>query len=357
MNFVYYYWISTIEGIGAAKIKQIIDFFGSIENAWHGSMNDFISIKGIRDTLVDKIIKRRNLHKLLDEIESYKLKGIELLSIADNEYPENLRTIYDPPYILYVKGKIKRCSRYLAVVGSRNCTQYGRMAARNISRDLSEYNIGIISGMARGIDTQAHLGALEGNGFTCAVLGCGCDVVYPPENKKLMDAILERGAVISEYPPGTTPNPYNFPARNRIISGMSHGTLIVEAGEKSGALITADLALEQNRDVFAIPGSIFSSTSRGTNSLIKEGAKPVTDVFDILCEFNIECKNKVKNNNYDLTAKEKAVFEVVNDSPVYIDELLQKVSLKINELNSAITSLELKGMLKVLPGRYIVKTG
>lgn len=357
MDLIYYFWLSTINGLNSKKISRIIEYFGELKDAWQGTYEDFLSIKGITPSLAESIIARRNGDKLLKEISDIESKGINIITIDNKEYPEKLKDIYDPPFILYIKGELSRCSRYIAVVGSRKCTAYGRMVAKNISKLLSDYGIGIVSGMARGIDTEAHLGALDANGITWAVLGCGCDVVYPPENKNMMEEIEKKGAIISEYIPGTKPYPSNFPARNRIISGLSDGVLVVEAGEKSGALITVEFALEQGRDVFAIPGSILSKPSMGTNKLIKDGARMVTDVTDILEEICIEY-NVLGRANSDimLTTGEKILLDIISNSPIYIDDLVQNVALRVGEVNSIITSLELKGMIKILPGKYAVRT-
>lgn len=355
MNQIYYYWLSTVEGIGHIRMKQIMDYFGSLQDAWCAKPEDFRCIPGLPDKIINQIFIRKG-QDMIREIEGYKNKGIDIVTIECSEYPERLKEIFDPPYVLYFKGMFKECKKYVAVVGSRHCTSYGRMVARNITRELCSYDIGIISGMARGIDTEAHIGTLEGRGFTCAVLGCGCDIAYPPENKKLMMEIESSGTVISEYPPGTGPSPYNFPARNRIISGLSDGVLIVEAGEKSGALITANFALEQGRDVFAVPGSILSSPSKGTNLLIKDGAKLVTNIEDILSELGIEERESKKTNNVCMTPGEKALMDIIEDNPLYVDELFRKISLKVGEVNSLLTALEIKGLIKILPGRFVVRT-
>lgn len=355
MNPVYLYWLTTIEGIGVKRIRQILEYFGTAENAWIGTSKEYKNIKGIREDIIDKIIKKKDYDKLLNEIEGFMSKGIRMAAIDSSEYPGRLKNIYDPPYILYMKGEYRECTKYIAIVGSRKCSSYGRIAARNISKQLAEVDIGIISGLARGIDTEAHRGALEGSGFTCSVLGCGCDIVYPPENRKLMMEIEENGAVITEYPPGTAPSSFNFPARNRIISGLSDGVLIVEADEKSGALITANYALEQGRDVFAVPGSIFSNMSRGTNSLIKDGAKLVSGIEDILDEFGLEYKDGGRDDGCSISEREQKVLSIVGDCPLYIDDLARKTSYKVNEVNSILTALELKGVVRVLPGKFVVK--
>lgn len=356
MDLIYYFWLTTVEGLSTRKILKIVDYFGSIEGAWDGSYNDFLHIDGITPKLADKIIKRKDEKNLLKEIGDIESKGINIITIDNDKYPEKLKTIYDPPCILYSRGNMKKCLGYIGVVGSRKCTQYGRFIAKTISRLLCDYGVGIVSGMARGIDTEAHLGALSGGGFTCAVLGCGLDIVYPPENKKLMEEIVREGIVFSEYPPGTEPYQSNFPARNRIISGLSDGVLVVEAGEKSGALITADFALEQGREVFAVPGNIMSEPSKGTNALIKDGAKMVTDVADILCEIGIDFEIKnIDNAGHSFTPKEKMLLDVISNSPIFIDDLIESVSLKVNEVNSILTLLELKGFIRVLPGKFVVR--
>lgn len=355
MNLLYYYWLTSTEGISTRRIFDIIGLFGSIQGAWSGNYEDFCRVKGISSALADRIVDRRNEKKLLKEISEIELKGINIITIDSEEYPENLRNIYDPPLVLYYRGKLNKHPGYIGIVGSRKCTQYGKAASRNISQSLSKYGVCIVSGLARGIDTAAHMGALDENGVTYAVLGCGLDIVYPPENKRLIQDIMRRGAVISEYTPGTKPYPGNFPARNRIISGLSDGILVVEANEKSGALITANFALEQGREVFAVPGSIYCETCKGTNSLIRDGAKIVTDIRDILVELNMDTKEMDECMNV-FSEAEKMIVDIISSSPVSIDELFQKASLKVNEINSLLTTMELRGIIKVLPGKYIVRT-
>lgn len=354
MNEIYYYWLSTIEGVGIRKISEIMKHFGSVRDAWKAGRDEFLAIDGISHETADKIMSSKDEVRLSGEIKNIKSKGIKIITIEDDEYPENLKNIYDPPVMLFSKGKFKKCRKYIGIVGSRACTSCGRTIARTIARQLAMYDIGIISGMARGIDTQAHLGCLECGGFTCAVLGCGCDVVYPPENKGVMEEIVKTGSVISEYPPGTEPEAFNFPRRNRIISGISDGVLVVEAGEKSGALITVSFALEQGRDVFAVPGSILSNCSRGCNMLIRDGARPVMGVEDILNELEIDIADK-KTENYEFTSEEKMIADKIGDSPVFLDVLISRVSMRASRVNSILTSLELKGAVKILPGKYIVR--
>ncbi|HBM73992.1 MAG TPA: DNA-protecting protein DprA [Clostridiaceae bacterium] len=355
-NIIYYYWLSTVKGLNTRKAASIIEYFGSLKEAWLAGADDIMKIDGISDSMCQKIIQRRDADRLKKEIESIALKGIKILTIDDEAYPKRLKEIFDPPHVLYIKGNINNDLKCIGIVGTRKCTQYGRIVAREISKLICEYNIGVISGMARGIDTEAHIGALEEGGYTCAVLGCGLDIVYPPENSKLMCSIEKYGALISEYPPTIQPFARNFPARNRIISGMCDAVVIVEAGERSGALITADFALEQGRDVYAVPGSILSNVSKGTNHLIKEGAKPLTDISDILYELNIESKTADRGHyGENLDIREKMIVDALSDCPIHIDDLMRRLSLRVSEINSVITCLEMKGIIKILPGKYIVK--
>lgn len=357
MNLLYYYWLCTAKDITPRKMKEIINYFGNIKNAWNGNFNDFKSLKCLRPEIISNLLERRNIESLTKEIDNIRRKGIDLLSIEDDKYPWRLKNIYDPPFVIYTKGSFRNSNMYLSIVGSRKCSAFGRVIAREFSKKLSQQGVGIISGLARGIDTEAHIGALDGDGFTCAVLGCGCDIIYPPENANLMSAIEKDGYIISEYPPGTQPFSWNFPARNRIISGLSDGVLVVEASEKSGALITVDYALEQGKEVFAVPGSILSSMSRGTNLLIKEGAKMVMCIEDILNEYGMEYTIEESIAETDnISKKERLILEIINDSPIHIDDLIKKISIRIGELNSLLTSLELKGIIKILPGKYIVKS-
>ncbi|KPU43923.1 hypothetical protein OXPF_20880 [Oxobacter pfennigii] len=353
-NLLYYYWITTIKGISTRKIYKLLEYYGDIKSLWNTIPGELKDIPGMPETLAYNIINRRNENTLLKEIKEIKSKGIDIITVDSENYPENLKNIYEPPIVLYIKGSFKECRAYLGVVGSRKCSSFGKTITRNMAKGLAEYGIGIISGMARGIDTQAHFGALDSDGYTCAVVGCGLDIVYPPENKLLMKEIINRGAVVSEYVPGTQPYAYNFPERNRIISGLSDALLVVEAGEKSGALITVDFAIEQGKDVFAVPGSILSSISKGTNKLIKDGAKIVTDIDDILEEFKIDIKyNNI--NEEKLSEAEKMILSEIENAPVQADKLLHKMKLKIGEFNSVLTSLELKGIVKVLPGKYVIR--
>lgn len=291
--------------------------------------------------------------------------GIRIVTISDDEYPELLKEIYDPPLALYIKGRLD-FDAGIGVVGSRRASLYGLTCARNFGRELSLRGMAIISGFARGVDTSAHRGAIDAGGKTFAVLGSGLNRIYPAENENLIPKILEyKGGIISEYPLDTGPLPHNFPRRNRIISGLSSGVLVVEAAKNSGALITADCALEQGREVFALPGKVDSETSSGTNNLIRQGAKIVVSVDDILEEFTgIRRIAPAESDNISghgapaealLGAEEKVLLSFLADEPKSIDELLDNSRFPAARLNSLLLNLELAKIIKRLPGQQFVK--
>ena len=282
----------------------------------------------------------------------------------DPDYPELLLQIPDPPPFLYLYGRLEQKASAIAVVGSRMATRYGVSVARRLSADLAACGLTVVSGMARGIDTAAHDGALLGGGRTIAVLGSGLDRIYPTENQRLARKIGQNGAVISEFPLLTEPEPHNFPVRNRIISGMCYGTVIVEATKKSGSLITARLANEQNREVFAVPGSIQSFKSTGTHTLIKQGAKLVENAQDVLEEiagavFLNNTQNDIRprpaNEPIELTPEENVVYRNLDPYPVHIDDLGRKTAIAPGKLSSLLLALELKGMVEQLPGKFFTK--
>ena len=286
--------------------------------------------------------------------------GVSFVTYWDPRYPKRLKQISDPPVLLYVRGTLPtEDEAMVAVVGTRVPSAYGRLVAANLSRDLVTEGVTVVSGLARGIDTVAHKAALEAGGRTIAVLGSGLDVVYPAENRALAAEIAKAGAVISEFPLGTQPDATNFPRRNRIISGMSAGTLVVEAGEKSGALITAQLALEQNREVFAVPGNVTSERSRGTNRLIKQGAKLVENVQDILDELRPQLRGLLREAEaaprVAMSGSEKTVYEVLGDEPKHIDDIATELGQPSGQVLATLLSLELKNLVLQLTGKYFVR--
>ena len=363
-------------GIGPRAATKLLESFGSAERVF-GSRRRELEALRLRPETVDSIIARDTFDKAAEEINRVRELGADVLILDDGVYPALLREIQDPPITLYVKGKWMECleNPCVAMVGSRRCSTYGQNAALMLARDLAERGITIISGLARGIDAAAHRGALDAGGKTVAVLGTGLDQVYPRDHKKLVEEILESGgAIISEFPLETPPAPQNFPYRNRVISGLSLGICVVEASEQSGSLITARLAMEQNREVFAVPGNITSKTSFGTNYLIKgAGAKLVQQWQDIAAEMPsviaakllpppqkkekdsalIEQLQLVPN---DLTVNECAVWKILShDEPLHIDEIAEKTELSISELTGALFGLEVRELIRALPGKCYIK--
>jgi len=280
------YWLAlkSIAGIGNITFTALVDKFGSPSFIFNAAVSKLTEVNGITKKMASNINNFRDWDKINHDLEFLNKNGINIVTYQDEYYPAKLINIYDRPPFLYVQGSLIKDDINIAIVGSRIASTYGKYTTEKISRELAGKGLTIVSGLARGIDSAAHRGALFAGGRTIAVLGSGLDVVYPPENKKLFADIIQTGAVISEFPPGTPPRSANFPSRNRIISGISYGVLVVEAGEKSGSLITARLALEQGREVFAVPGSIDASNSRGTNKLIKQGAKLIENADDIVEE-------------------------------------------------------------------------
>lgn len=287
MEELYWIWLSRIEEIGPVRKKKLLEKFKTPKNIYNTSKNELLKIDGIGEKIANAILKKE--YKIdLDKYLKYMNKNnIQMYNINQQTYPEKLRNIYDMPIVIFAKGDINILdNKTIAIVGCRECSEYGRIISKQISYALSKQNINIISGLARGIDTSAHLGCLKAKGKTVAIIGNGLDTIYPIENIKIADEIIKNGGlIISEYLPGVKPLKNHFPARNRIISGLSDGVIVVEAKEKSGTLITVDFALEQGKNVYVIPGNINSPNSVGTNELIKQGAKVVTRLEDIMEDF------------------------------------------------------------------------
>ena len=344
---------------GAVRFRRLLSYFPNMEEAYRANSADLLQA-GIEEKIVSEFIAARSglsPEKLMEEVLA---AGISLLTINDKEYPERLRQIYDAPVLLYFRGSMAELGNFpLAIVGTRKISHYGRMVAPKIAGELAEQGIAIVSGLAYGIDSLAHEAALKAGGKTVAVLGSGIDdqSVYPPPNLRLARQIIDSGgALISEYPPRTPPLRQNFPHRNRIISGMSLGVLVVEADLESGSLITAKLALDQNRDVFAVPGSIFSSASVGPNNLIKMGAKLVSSSSDILEALNLSEALSYKENKKILpdTPNEAKVLERLSYEPLHIDQLVVLNGLDAPAIASTLTFMEMKGKVLNLGGMNYV---
>jgi DNA processing protein len=356
------YWVgfNLIPGIGRAKFSQLLSHFSTLEHAWHASPSE-LTAAGLEQRSVHDIVNRRPVISLEAEMERLERYQVQVLTWNDARFPPRLKEIYDVPPLLYVRGELREEDEWsIAVVGTRRATIYGREVTERIVSDLARSKLTIVSGLARGIDSIAHRSALKAGGRTIAVFGCGLDVVYPAENLKLAQEIMAHGALVSEHHLGVKPKAENFPRRNRIMSGLSLGVLVAEAGEGSGALITARLALEQNREVFAIPGSILSPTSKGTNRLIQDGAKLVRDTSDILEELNltmvpqqVELKEIAPSDETEALLLRQLSYE-----PTHIDDICHSSRLPIPVVSSTLAMMELKGMVRQV-GRmnYVLSSG
>lgn len=356
-----YYWIglSSIPGIGRTTFRRLVERFGSPEQALSASRDELKEIGGLSEKLVDAVQTHPWMSFAESEVTRAEKEGISIITSKDESYPENLKHIPDAPLFLYVKGRLFEQDRTaVAVVGTRNPTHYGRGITQRIASELAAAGVTIVSGLARGIDTHAHKGALAAKGRTIAVLGSGIDVPYPPENRGLMEEIAASGAVVSENPFGTPPEPGYFPARNRIISGLSLGTVIIEASSDSGSLITADYTMKQGRRLFAVPGNIVSPASRGTNNLIKRGAVLVEGADDILAGLSVGRQKRAcyaSNGCPPLTEEEGSVYSRLSDAPKHIDVITSECGMSPSRASIILLELELKGLAKQLPGKYFVR--
>lgn len=349
----YYNAFSLINGLGPLAFKKLLLYFRSLDQAWSANAYQ-LSQAGLENRLVEQIKIKRQKIDLDAEMEKLEKEDVDLITIEDENYPKLLKEIYDPPACLYSRGKFEPSDEFsLAVVGTRKLSLYGQQITPQLTADLAKAGLTIVSGLAKGIDTLAHQTALSAGGRTLAVLGSGLDKksIYPPSNRYLAEKISQNGATLSEFPLGALPQPQHFPRRNRIISGLSLGVLIIEAPEKSGALITAKEALEQNREVFAVPGPINSLNSSGTNNLIKMGAKPVSEANDILQELNLALltempRKKILPDNLE----EASILEQLSHEPLHIDKIILQTKLPANIVNSNLTLMEMKGKIRHLGG-------
>jgi DNA processing protein len=343
------YWVgfSSVPGIGRVRLGQLESHFGDLGRAWRASPGE-LKRAGLDNQAMRAVTAWRD--KIDPDLEMEKIDrlSVRVFTCNDEEYPRRLKEIYDFPPVLYVRGTLLPDEWCVAVVGTRRATVYGRQVTEEMTADLARCQITIVSGLARGVDTVAHRAALEAGGRTLAVFACGLDMVYPPENEKLARDIMERGAIISEYPLGTRPRAENFPRRNRILSGLSLGVLVTEAGETSGALITAGNAIEQNREVFAVPGSVLSPASRGTNRLIQEGAKLVRGYTDVLEELNLTTVARQMEMREVLpeSATEAVLLKELGAEPAHIDEVCRRSGLPAATVSGALAMMELKGLVR-----------
>lgn len=358
--------LSLIPGVGSKTFLKLLQSFGAPESVLEAPRSTLSQVEGVTTTLAEAIDRgaKDELDKSLKLIEEHE---VSVVTIEDPDYPEFLKHIHDPPPLLYVKGTLDRGDRNaISIVGTRRATHYGKTVASKLAGDLARIGITVVSGLAYGVDAAAHKGALEAGGRTIAVLGCGVDVVYPRANSKLFERIPGSGALVSEFPMGCQPDAGLFPQRNRIVSGLSLGTLVIEAPRKSGALITARLAMEQGREVLAVPGNIFSPYGEGCHRLIKDGAKLVENVYDIIGEVeaslekidtraSISAADGIDRKNLKMSADERKVFDCLSMLPMHIDDIIEECDLTASRAASALVTLELKGQIQQLSGKQFIR--
>jgi DNA processing protein len=370
-------WLKLIraDGVGPTTFAKLIKYFGSPDRALGASVGELAKIDGVGFKTAEQIAATRNKFDTAEELQLADKLGVWLINLEDRRYPPVLKRIYDPPPVLYIKGTLdRRDNLCIAMVGSRRCSLYGQEQASRLAHFLGSAGFTICSGMARGIDSAAHQGALSAGGRTIAVQGCGLANVFPPENKKLFELIAASGACISELPLRYEPLSENFPPRNRIIAGMSLGTIVIEAGRRSGALITARAALENNREVMAVPGKVDSPLSKGCHQLIKQGAKlveSIEDVTEALGYFGeqlqnhataaaVEAAERVETPLFDagrlnLSEEEKKIYDHLNKDPSHNDQIIAETDLEPGVVNAGLISLRLKGLIKQLPGSFYLR--
>ena len=362
--------LSRVKGVGPGLYKKLIGSFGSAGEVFRASPKTLSQTTGLRPALAGAIASFSGRAPVLEEIDKLDRLGITLIPLEEASYPELLRHISDPPPFLYVRGSLSSGEvRSVALVGSRRASAYGRRISRKIARDLARMGGCVVSGMARGIDTEAHKGALDGGGKTVAVLGCGVDVLYPPENGDLYRAILETGAIVSEFPPGTQPKPAHFPVRNRVISGLSRAVVVLEGTDRSGSLITAGFALDQGREVFALPGPVDSTRSAGPHRLIRDGAALIRSAADIFDELGLEAETPSleqlveagperggrRGSTGPLPHGAGAVIRTLSDEPIHIDDIVGKSGIPPSEVLTVLLALELEGVVEQRPGKWFVR--
>ncbi len=359
--------LNKISGIGAKRMQRLLNFFDSAQSAWNASQKH-LEESGIGQAMAGKMVSERQFIDPSAEWDKLKKENVQLIAFNNPHYPFLLKDSPNPPYLLYLKSTFPSAESFfsefnaspsVAIVGNRKNTAYGALVAQNLAKSLAEAGVTVVSGMALGIDSYAHRGAIAGNGKTIAVLGNGVDneSLYPKNNVNLAYEISQNGGLLSEYPLGTQAGPMTFPARNRIVAGLTLGTIVVEAGEKSGSLITSQMALEANREVFAVPGSIFSESSIGTHQLLRSGAKIVTGVKDILEELGLEGVNKKKNSppKNPETNEEKILLKILTSEPLHIDNISKMAKLHTAVASSALSMMELKGWVKNIGGQNYIQ--
>jgi DNA processing protein len=352
------FWVgfNMIKGIGAVRFKGLLNKFGDAQSAWEAPA-ELLHSSGLSHKIVENILQMRSrvdLEQIWDQIQA---KDIQVLTWEDPDYPRRLMDIDQPPPVLYLRGRLSPDDEWsVAVVGTRRITNYGRQVTEELAACLAQNGVTLVSGLARGVDAVAHQAVLNAGGRTLAVLGSGIDRIYPPEHRRLAETLIQQGALISDYPPGAPPEASNFPPRNRIISGLSMAVVVVEAGETSGALITASFAAEQGRDVFAVPGGIRAPQSIGTNRLIQKGAFPLLDMKEVLESLNLTrvVEHRAARTILPSDATEAQLFEIIGLEPLHVDEIGEKTGMPIDRVSSTLALMELKGMVRHVGGMQYV---
>lgn len=352
------HWVgfNLVKGIGAVRFRTLLDAFGDAQTAWQASAENLREV-GLSPKVIENLLQLRQQVSLELVWKRIQAHEVTVLTWDEQEYPQRLKEIDQPPPVLYVRGALEQDDHWaVAVVGTRHVTAYGRQVTEEISSTLARSGVTVVSGMARGVDTIAHQAVLNAAGRTIAVFGSGVDVIYPPENRRLAEQIIEHGALISDYPLGAAPESQNFPPRNRIISGLSRAVIVVEAGVTSGSLITASFAAEQGRDVFAVPGSILSPQCQGTNRLIRDGAAPLISPQDVLEALNLDMVAEHRSARVALPTEpvERQLYDVLGREPMHVDDIRNLANLPIERVSATLALMELKGSVRQLGGMYYV---
>ena len=353
------YWLGfhLVPGIGATRLARLVDYFGSLERAWNATPVA-LRASGLGERALDSLVTTRSRLSLDDEMLRVERAGVHLLTLADDNYPRLLREITSPPTVLYVRGSLTpEDENAVAIVGTRRVTSYGREMSRRFGMELAVSGVTVVSGLARGVDGIAHAAALDAGGRTIAVLGCGLDTIYPPEHRALAERIVEHGALVSEFSLGTTPEAANFPVRNRIISGLSLGIVVIEAPMKSGALITSNFAGDQGRTVFAVPGSALSNASAGTIQLLLDGATVAANVNDVLSALELGTRQVEMETRQLLpsTELERTLLLQLTGEPKHIDEIALETGFHIGTLSAQLLQMQLKGLVRNVGTQHYVR--
>jgi DNA processing protein len=356
------FWVAfnAIQGIGSVRLQRLATYFPDLSSAWYATRSELLAC-GLPERVCDHFIASRKTIDPDQKIDEISQKGIEILTLDDEQYPRRLREINNPPPVIFLKGEYIPTDEWaVAIVGTRKATSYGRQITLELATFLAGQDITVISGMARGVDVIAHEATLQAKGRTIAVLGCGVDIVYPPEHRAVAQRIEQQGVLMSDYFPGTPPESVNFPPRNRIISGMSLATIVIEAGTKSGALITASYAAEQGRDVYALPGPIYAQQSKGTNQLIADGAIPLLDYDILLDNLNIRQESFFeKPRTFEPENPiEEQILRALGSDALMIDEIMKITNLPVQTISAGLSLMELKGFLTQVEGiKYRISQG